>query len=98
MDIGVDDHDVYTHRATKLAEEAAKRGDDSFGSVLVSDGIIRMEESNRTQSQNGLALHPELTLAARPASAPSDCAKAMMDTSTEPSRCVQLELPAQDWE
>ena len=91
MDLDLDDHETPTRRAIELAEKAADRGDDPFGSVLVRDGEIVMEERNRTHTEDDLALHPELTLARRAASewSAGECEETVMYTSTEPcSMCA----------
>ena len=86
MDLDGLDHEPPMRRAIDLAAEAGDRGDGPFGSVLVRDGEIRMTERNRTNTENDLALHPELTLARRAASewSPGDRAETVMYTSTEP--------------
>jgi len=80
------DHEQFIDRACELARTAGKRGDGPYGSVLVVDGEIVMEETNRERTDDDLALHPELTLARR---APRELglaktAEAIMYTSTEP--------------
>jgi tRNA(Arg) A34 adenosine deaminase TadA len=86
MDLDARDHGPPLRRAIDLAVEAGERGDGPFGSVLVRGGEIRMEASNRTRTENDLALHPELTLARRAAGewSPVDRAETVMYTSTEP--------------
>lgn len=53
----------FMRRAIELAREAAERGDNPFGSVLVHDGGVVMEDSNRVVTENDVRRHPELTLA-----------------------------------
>ncbi|MEM4782535.1 MAG: nucleoside deaminase [Halalkalicoccus sp.] len=53
----------FMRRAIELAREAAERGDNPFGSVLVCDGEIAMEDSNRVVTEGDIRRHPELTLA-----------------------------------
>lgn len=86
MDLDAMDHEPPMERAIELAEEAGERGDGPYGSVLVRDGAVVMEASNRTNTDDDLALHPELTLARRAASefTPAECAVTVMYTSTEP--------------
>ncbi|MDY6817765.1 MAG: nucleoside deaminase [Halobacteriales archaeon] len=86
VDIDTTDGDRYMRRAIDLAREAGERGDGPYGSVLVHDGEIIMEEGNRTQSDDDLALHPELTLARRAGQelTPAQRAETVMYTSTEP--------------
>lgn len=43
MDLGERDHEPHVSRAIELAEEAAERGDDPFGSLLVRDDEVVME-------------------------------------------------------
>lgn len=80
------DHEPHVRRAIDLAREAGERGDGPYGSVLVRDGQIVMEETNRENTDDDIALHPELTLARRAAhELDSDArAEAVMYTSTEP--------------
>jgi len=85
------DHESYVRRAIELARTAGDRGDDPFGSLLVRDGTVVMEEANREVTDDDIALHPELTLARRAASemAPDERAATVMYTSTEPcSMCA----------
>ncbi|MDL5361729.1 nucleoside deaminase [Halalkalicoccus sp. NIPERK01] len=53
----------FMRRAIELAREAAERGDNPFGSVLVHDGEIVMEDSNRVATEDDVRRHPELNLA-----------------------------------
>lgn len=80
------DHETYVRRALNLAEKAARRGDEPYGSVLVHDDEIVMEASNRIHTEGDIALHPELTLARRAAREfdPETRAETVMYTSTEP--------------
>jgi tRNA(Arg) A34 adenosine deaminase TadA len=80
------DQEQFIERACELAKEAAEKGDGPYGSLLVVDGEIIMEERNREQTDNDIAQHPELTLARRAHSElePDVRAKAVMYTSTEP--------------
>lgn len=53
----------HLERCVELAAEAAARGDDPFGSVLVSaDGEVVAERSNRIATSGDLTAHPELHL------------------------------------
>ncbi len=80
------DHEKFIERACELAREAGERGDGPYGSLLVVDGEIVMEESNRENTDEDISLHPELTLARRaPRELGKETAKeAIMYTSTEP--------------
>jgi tRNA(Arg) A34 adenosine deaminase TadA len=80
------DHEQYIERSCELAKEAAERGDGPYGSLLVVDGEIIMEERNRENTDNDIAQHPELTLARRAHDEldPDVRANAVMYTSTEP--------------
>lgn len=80
------DHEPPMRRAIDLAERAGERGDGHYGSVLVRDDAVVMEAENRTNTDDDLALHPELTLARRAGSelAPGQRAETVMYTSTEP--------------
>ncbi|WP_210424069.1 nucleoside deaminase [Halorussus ruber] len=80
------DHEPHVRRAIDLAREAGDRGDGPYGSLLVRDGDVVMEETNRENTDDDIALHPELTLARRAArELDADArAEAVMYTSTEP--------------
>lgn len=82
----MDADERYVERAIELARRAGERGDDPFGAVLVRDGEIVMEAQNRENTEEDLALHPELTLARRAGRelSPEARAEAVMYTSTEP--------------
>jgi tRNA(Arg) A34 adenosine deaminase TadA len=85
------DHESHMKRAFELAREAAERGDRPFGSVLVRDDDIVMEDSNRVVTENDIRRHPELHLAYRAARGfdPETRAELVMYTSTEPcSMCA----------
>lgn len=86
MDRDALDHDRYMERALELAREAAERGDEPFGSLLVLDDEIVMEARNAVNTADDLREHPELTLAARAARelTPDERARTVMYTSTEP--------------
>lgn len=79
-------HEQYIKRACDLARVAGDRGDGPYGSLLVVDGEIIMEETNQENTDDDLALHPELTLARRAASEldAETASAAVMYTSTEP--------------
>lgn len=81
-----DDPEAYMERAFELAREAGERGDGPYGSVLVLDGEVVMEASNREHTDDDIAAHPELALARRGARelAPEERARTTMYTSTEP--------------
>jgi len=85
-DIDSLDHEQFIDRACELARTAGDRGDGPYGSLLVVDGEIVMEETNREHTNEDLALHPELTLARRapPELGPDATSEAIMYTSTEP--------------
>jgi len=80
------DHDSHMRAAFDCAREAADRGDEPFGSVLVRDDAVVMRESNRINTENDLRRHPELHLAYRACRAydPAARAEMVMYTSTEP--------------
>jgi tRNA(Arg) A34 adenosine deaminase TadA len=85
-DLNALDHEPHVRRAIDLAREAGDRGDGPYGSVLVRDGEVVMEESNRENTDDDIALHPELTLARRAAREldPDARAETVLYTSTEP--------------
>lgn len=80
------DHDRYVARTLELARDAGERGDGPYGSLLVRDGTVIAEATNRVRSDDDLALHPELTLARRAANeySVSERSETVMYTSTEP--------------
>lgn len=80
------DHDSHMQRAIQLAREAADRGDRPFGSVLVREDSIVMEESNRVNTEDDIRRHPELHLAHRACRTldPDERCGTVMYTSTEP--------------
>lgn len=86
MSIPDADHEQYVERAIELAREAGDRGDGPYGSLLVRDGEVMMEETNREESDDDLALHPELTLARRAGNEATadERERTVMYTSTEP--------------
>lgn len=54
----------HLRRCVELAAEAAERGDDPFGSLLVGgDGEVLAERSNRVMTDDDRTAHPELALA-----------------------------------
>lgn len=80
------DHATHMRRTFELAGEAAERGDEPFGSVLVRDDEIVMADSNRIHTEADIRRHPELHLAylaCREMSA-EERAETVMYTSTEP--------------
>lgn len=55
---------THLRRCIALAAEAAARGDEPFGSLLVSgDGGVLAERSNQVVTTNDRTAHPELALA-----------------------------------
>jgi tRNA(Arg) A34 adenosine deaminase TadA len=86
MDLDALDHESHIDRALDLAREAADRGDEPFGSLLVHDGEIVAEARNAVNTADDLREHPELTLAAwaRRELVAETRAETVMYTSTEP--------------
>jgi tRNA(Arg) A34 adenosine deaminase TadA len=80
------DHESHVRRALDLAREAADRGDEPFGSVLVRDDAVTMAASNRVVTEADVRRHPELHLAYRACRElpPAERDAAVMYTSTEP--------------
>jgi tRNA(Arg) A34 adenosine deaminase TadA len=80
------DHASHMQVALDLAREAAARGDEPFGSVLVRDDDVVMRESNRINTEADIRRHPELHLAYRACREydPAARAEMVMYTSTEP--------------
>ncbi|QIG40971.1 nucleoside deaminase [Microbacterium sp. 4R-513] len=57
------DDEVHLRRCIELAEEALRRGDDPFGSVLVDGrGSVLAEALNREVTDDDPTAHPELEL------------------------------------
>jgi tRNA(Arg) A34 adenosine deaminase TadA len=77
---------TQVRQALALAREAANRGDEPFGSVLVRDGTVVMTASNRIHTAEDIRRHPELHLAYRACRelGPGNRAETAMYTSTEP--------------
>ncbi|EMA07912.1 MULTISPECIES: nucleoside deaminase [Haloferax] len=80
------DHDAHLRETFELAREAAARGDELFGSVLVRDDTVIMSDSNREITDDDIRRHPELHLAYRACREfdPDERASMVMYTSTEP--------------
>lgn len=75
MDIAEFDHESHMAEAIDCAREAAERGDEPYGSVLVKDDEVVMTAGNRINTENDLRAHPELTLAKRAAAERDDVAE-----------------------
>ncbi|WP_424020012.1 nucleoside deaminase (plasmid) [Halorientalis pallida] len=80
------DHEAHMQAAFELAREAAARGDEPFGSVLVRNDTVVMAESNRVNTESDIRRHPELHLAHRACNEydPDERPEIVMYTSTEP--------------
>lgn len=80
------DHEAHMRETFELAREAAARGDEPFGSVLVRDDSIIMRDSNRINTAGDIRRHPELHLTYRACEeyALEERAEMVMYTSTEP--------------
>lgn len=63
---GVTPQDLaHLRRCIELARQARARGDEPFGSVLVSgDGAVLAERDNREHTEGDVTAHPEILLAA----------------------------------
>lgn len=79
-------HEPYVRETLDLARDAAERGDEPFGSLLVRDGAVVMRASNRVVTEDDVRRHPELHLAYRACRdlSPAARAETTMYTSTEP--------------
>jgi tRNA(Arg) A34 adenosine deaminase TadA len=85
-DVAAFDHESHVRRALELAREAAGRGDEPFGSVLVREDAVVTTASNRVVTEDDVRRHPELHLvhrACREMTA-AERAETVMYTSTEP--------------
>ena len=80
------DHDAHMRETFELAREAAARGDEPFGSVLVRDDTVIMGDSNCEITEDDIQRHPELHLAYRACREydAEERAEMVMYTSTEP--------------
>jgi len=65
-------HERYIRRCYELAVSAGKKGFDTFGAVLVSDGEIIAEAENTADYEKGLFGHAEFNLVHRCADRFSD--------------------------
>ena len=85
-DVAAFDHEAHLRRALELARQAAGRGDEPFGSVLVREDAVVMTASNRVVTEDDVRRHPELHLAYRACRqlTAAECAGTVMYTSTEP--------------
>ncbi|GAB7014005.1 nucleoside deaminase [Halolamina salina] len=84
MDLEAFDHESHMAEAIDCAREAASRGDEPYGSVLVKDDEVVMRAGNRINTEDDIREHPELTLAKRAAAERDDAGELVMYTSTEP--------------
>ncbi|MFG1922765.1 nucleoside deaminase [Cryptosporangium sp. NPDC048952] len=79
---------AHLERCVELAEEAKRRGDGPFGSVLVgADGVRLHEDSNREASDGDPTAHPEFTLAQWAAANLSPEARAAATVYTSGEHC-----------
>lgn len=86
-----DCHEKYIKRCYDLAVSAGKKGFDTFGAVLVSDGEIIAEAENTADYEKGLFGHAEFNLVHKCANAFSDSVleNAVFYTSCAPCvRCL----------
>lgn len=78
----------HLRRCIALAAQAADRGDDPFGSVLVSgDGRMLAERSNEVVTTGDRTAHPELALAAWASQHLDDAARAAATMYTSGEHC-----------
>lgn len=86
-----DCHEKYIKRCYELAVSAGKKGFDTFGAVLVSDGEIIAEAENTADYEKGLFGHAEFNLVHKCANVFSDSVleNAVFYTSCAPCvRCL----------
>lgn len=84
-------HEPFIKRCYELAIESGKKGYDSFGAVLVNDGVILEEAENTSDYHKGLFGHAEFNLVRKLANKYSDhvLSNAVLYTSTAPcTRCL----------
>lgn len=55
-------HEMYIRKCYELAINAGKKGYDTFGAVLVSEGNIIAEAENTADYKNGIFGHAEFNL------------------------------------
>jgi len=85
------DHEAYMKRCYELAISAGKKGYDTFGAVLVSNGSIIAEAENTADYKRGLFGHAEFNLVHKCANQFSDeiLEKSVLYTSCVPCvRCL----------
>ncbi len=85
------DHEKYIRRCYELAVSAGKKGFDTFGAVLVHDGIILEEAENTADYKLGMFGHAEFNLVHKCAGKYSDnvLKDAVFYTSCAPcERCL----------
>lgn len=84
-------HEPHIELTIELAAKAADRGDRPCGSLLLAKDEVLRRDTNRVNSGNDIALHPELSLArwaARELPA-ADRAETVLYTTVEPcSMCA----------
>ncbi|MBP3428733.1 MAG: nucleoside deaminase [Clostridia bacterium] len=87
----IDIHEKYIKRCYELAVSAGKKGYDTFGAVLVSDGVIIAEAENTADYEKGIFGHAEFNLVHKCANQFSDSVleNAVFYTSCAPCvRCL----------
>lgn len=83
--VEADTDEVHIRRALTLAREAAERGDNPFGSLLVQDDEVVAEARNAVNTEDDVTAHPEHDLARTAARELGPAAtEATLYTSTEP--------------
>ena len=60
--MGNQNHEVYIKRCYELAIQAGKKGYDTFGAVLISNGQIIAEAENTADYEKGIFGHAEFNL------------------------------------
>ena len=86
-----ENHEKFIKRSYELAISAGKKGFDTFGAVLVSDGKIIAEAENTSDYEKGLFGHAEFNLVHKCANQFSDATfeNAIFYTSCAPCvRCL----------
>lgn len=82
------DHAAFIRLTYQLAAEAAGRGDDPFGALLVVEGRVVLSAANTIHTEHDLTRHAEMNLVSLAArTLPAEAlARSTLYTSTEP--CV----------
>lgn len=88
-DMEMKEHEEYIRRCYELAIAAGKKGYDTFGAIIVRDGVILQEAENTADHKNGLFGHAEFNLVHQCANKYSDEALREATFYTSCAPCVR---------